>query len=68
MSTRSEKVLRVASVLAIVGLALMIWGVLVPTPMPVLIGLSIGQALGTLSFLLFLIVVAADLGVKRKLR
>ncbi len=68
MSTRREKVLRIASVLALIGLALMVWSVLSPTPLPVLVGLSIGQAIGTLSFVLFLGVVAADLGLKQKLR
>lgn len=68
MSSRSEKVLRIASVLAILGLGLMVWGVLDPRPLPVLMGLTIGQGIGTLSFLLYLIVVAADLGLKRKLR
>ena len=40
-----------------------------PAPrLPVLVGLSIGQGLGTLSFLGFLAVVAADLGVKRHIK
>ena len=67
MSTRREKALRFASVFALFGLALMVWGVLDPRPLPVLVGLSIGQAIGTLSFLLYLIVVAADLGLKKRI-
>jgi hypothetical protein len=67
MSTRREKALRIASIFALVGLVLMVWGVIDPRPMPVLVGLSIGQAIGTLSFLLYLIVVATDLGVKKRL-
>jgi hypothetical protein len=58
----------VASVCALVGLALMVWGLLEPTPMPVLLGLTVGQAIGTASFLLFGVVVAADLHVRRKLK
>lgn len=68
MTQRSERVLRIASVLALLGLALMVWSVMDPRPVPVLLGLSLGQAFGTLSFVLFLVVVAADLGLRRKLR
>jgi hypothetical protein len=63
----SEKIVRVACVLALVALPLMVWSVFDPTVWPVLVALSAGQALGTLSFLLFLVVVARDLGVKKKL-
>lgn len=65
--TRRDRVLRVACVLALLGLALMIWGIFVPTPMPILIGLSVGQAMGTSSFVLYLIVLATDLGIRKKL-
>jgi hypothetical protein len=54
-------------VLALVGLALMLWGLVDPHAMPVLVGLTIGQAIGTGSFLLFLIVIAADLHIRRRL-
>jgi hypothetical protein len=64
----SEKIVRVACVLALVALPMMVWSVFDPTVWPVLVALSAGQALGTLSFLLFLVVVARDLGVKKKLR
>jgi hypothetical protein len=66
--TRRERLLRVACVLALVALALIVWSMLDPRPLPVLVGLSLGQALGTLSFLAFLIIVAADLHLRRKLR
>ncbi len=65
--TRTEKVLRLACVCALVGLALVVWSVLDPRPMPVILGLSVGQGIGTLSFLMFLVVVAVDLNVKEKL-
>lgn len=68
MSPRSIKVLKLASVLALVALALMMWGVVDPRPLPVLVGLMIGQGLGTLSFLLYLVVIGADLRISRKLR
>jgi hypothetical protein len=68
VSTRRERALRLACVLALIGLALMVWSVLDPRPMPVLMGLTVGQAFGSGSFLLYLLVVAADLGIKRRLR
>jgi hypothetical protein len=64
----NEKILRVACVLALIALPLMVWSVFDPTVWPVLVALSAGQGLGTLSFALFLVVVARDLGVKKKLR
>lgn len=64
----AETALRVASVLAIVGLALMVWGVLDPRALPVLAGLTVGQAIGTLSFVIYLVVVATDLAIKKKMR
>ena len=63
----TEKLLRVACVLALVALPLMVWSVFDPTVWPVLVALSIGQGIGTLSFVLFLAAVARDLHVKRKL-
>lgn len=64
----NEKLLRVACVMALVALPLMVWSVFDPRVWPVLVALSIGQGIGTMSFLLFLVAVARDLGVKKKLR
>lgn len=64
----NERILRVACILALVALPLMVWSVLDPRVWPVLVALSLGQAIGTLSFLLFLVVVARDLRVRAKLR
>jgi uncharacterized protein (DUF2062 family) len=50
-----------ASILTLLALALMVWSVLVPTPMPVLIAMSLGQVLGTAAFGLYLWVVVFDL-------
>jgi hypothetical protein len=54
-------VLAAACVLALVALALMVWSLLEPTPVPVLVAMSVGQALGTISLLMFLAVVVADM-------
>jgi hypothetical protein len=58
---RYSKLLRAACVLAIVALALMAWSMLDPRPLPVLVAMSVGQALGTLSLVTFLAVVIADM-------
>ena len=63
-SQRRMRVLQVAAVLALFGLAMMVWAVLVPTPMPVVLAMTVGQGAGTLSFLLYLLVVIADLREK----
>lgn len=55
------RILRVAAVLAMIGLAFMLWAVFVPTPMPVILAMSVGQGIGTLSFALYLFVVVSDL-------
>jgi hypothetical protein len=59
------KVLRAACVLTLVALALMTWSILSPHAAPILVAMSVGQALGTVAFATFLVVVYADL---RRLR
>ena len=67
-ATKSETLLRVACWLGLAALPMMVTSVFVPTVWPVLIALSVGQALGSLSFALFLVSVARDLGVAQRLR
>ncbi len=57
----SSRILAVACVCALVALAMMIWSLFDPRPLPVVAAMSVGQALGTLSFAAFLYVVAMDL-------
>jgi hypothetical protein len=64
----SETLTRAACVLGLVALALMVWSVVDPRVWPVLLALSVGQVVGTLSFVIFLAVVARDLGVLDRLR
>jgi hypothetical protein len=59
--TSYQRALSGACVAALLALALMVWSLLSPTPMPVLVAMSAGQVLGTLSLLAYLGVVAADL-------
>jgi hypothetical protein len=55
------RILQIAALLALVGLGCMTWSMLDPAPIPVIVAMSVGQAVGTLSFALFLLVVALDL-------
>ena len=64
----SEQLIRAACVLGLVALPLMVASVVVPNVWTVLIALSVGQAIGTLSFVLYLIAVARDLEIVRRLR
>jgi hypothetical protein len=50
----------IAAVLTLVGLVLMVWSMLQPTPMPVILAMSLGQGLGMLAFLLFGLAVLLD--------
>lgn len=66
MTTRfGYRALRWAAVLALVSLALMVWGVIVPSPISLVIAMSVGQAFGTLSLGIFALVVLTDLRTAR---
>jgi hypothetical protein len=58
---RFKRILAAACALALLALALMAWSLLDPRPVPVILAMSLGQGLGTLSLIAFLTVVAADL-------
>ena len=53
--------LRVSAVLTLVGLALMVWSIVVPTPLPVMLAMTVGQVVGTVAFAIFLFIVVRDL-------
>lgn len=55
-----ERRIQVACILALFALALIIYSLLVPKPMPVIVAMSVAQGIGTLSLLIFLHVVLAD--------
>jgi hypothetical protein len=52
---------RAAAVLTMLALALMVWSMLDPTPLPVMLAMSIGQAIGTLAFAMYGLAVYKDL-------
>ena len=64
----NEQLIRAACLLGLVALPLMVASVVFPNVWTVLIALSVGQAIGTLSFLLYLIAIARDLEIVRRLR
>lgn len=61
-----NKWLRASAFLTLLALALMVWSVLQPTPLPVMLSMSVGQGIGTLAFGLYGWVVLADLRRLRK--
>lgn len=67
LAVRSDTLVRVACWLGLIAVPLMIVSVLVPTVWPVLAALTVGQGIGTLSFVLYLAVVVRDLGIARRL-
>ena len=44
----------IACVLGLLAIALMVWSVLDPTPFPVMISMSVGMVIGTLSLLSYI--------------
>jgi hypothetical protein len=62
------RLLQVSAGLTILALALMVWSMLQPTPLPVMLAMSVGQLLGTLAFALYGIVIARDLRQTRRAR
>ena len=58
---RQRLLLSGACAMALVALALIVWSIVDPRPMPVVIAMSVAQGLGTLSFVVYLFVVIMDL-------
>ena len=65
-AVKVPELLRIAAALSLVALGLMLWSCFDPRPAPVLIGLSLGQALGTAAFAVYLAIVIWDLRRRRK--
>jgi hypothetical protein len=62
------RLLRVSAALTLLALGLMVWSMVQPTPLPVMLAMTAGQALGTLAFALYGYVVIADLRRSRRAR
>lgn len=55
-----EQRMRRACWLSLAALTLIAWSLIQPRPLPVIVAMSVGQVLGTLSLLLFVHAVLAD--------
>jgi hypothetical protein len=55
-----HKLVLASCVLGLIAMAMMCWSVLDPTPFPVLVAMSVGQAFGTLSLLCYLAAVFVE--------
>jgi len=60
-SASRSRLMVYACVLGLIGLALMSWSLFEQGWIPVMMAMSVGQGIGTLSFALFLVVVLIDL-------
>lgn len=65
-SRRASLGLRVAATLTLIGLALMVWSMLVPTPLPVMLAMSVGQLVGTTAFAIYIVIVVRQLRRERR--
>jgi hypothetical protein len=68
IKARSHTLLRVSGGLTLLALALMAWSMLEPTPLPVMLAMTVGQAIGTSAFALYLFVVLRDVRRDRRAR
>lgn len=62
----APRILTMACMLALLALALIVWSLVDPRPIPVIVAMSVGQVLGTLSFGAFIMVVARDVRSRYK--
>jgi membrane protein implicated in regulation of membrane protease activity len=58
--------LRLSAALTLIALALMVWSMVAPTPLPVMLAMTVGQGLGTLAFGIYVVIVVREL--RRELR
>ena len=56
-----KTLLIIASILTLLAIALMVWSLLQPTPLPVMVAMSAGQVLGTAALGAYVYVVIKDL-------
>ena len=63
-----DRLLRASAALTLLALGLMVWSMVQPTPLPVMLAMTVGQGLGTLAFALYGYVVIADVWRARRAR
>jgi hypothetical protein len=57
---RSEKTLRLSCWMTLVGLALYVWSALDPRPVPLMVAMSVGQAIGSAAFAIYVMVIGLE--------
>ncbi len=62
------RILQVSAVTTLLALALMVWSMLQPTPLPVMLAMTVGQGLGTLALGGYIFVVIRDLRQATRVR
>jgi len=55
-----RRLLQISAGLTLLGLVLMVWSMVAPTPLPVILAMSVGQLLGTIAFGMFGYAVLVD--------
>jgi MFS family permease len=55
------KLLYASAILTLIALGLMVWSLFAPTPLPVMVAMTVGQALGTAAFGAYGYVVVMDI-------
>lgn len=58
---RARLLLTIASYMTLASLLLMVWGFVGKGPMPIFVSMSVGQVVGTVAFLMYLMVVVPEL-------
>jgi membrane protein implicated in regulation of membrane protease activity len=53
--------LRLSAVLTLIGLAFMVWSMFEPTPLPVMLAMTVGQVIGTVAFAIYVFIVVREL-------
>jgi hypothetical protein len=62
---RIERLIRLSCIIALSALPLMLWSLVSPRPIPIIVAMSIGQVLGTLSLGLYVLAILLDLRAAR---
>ena len=65
--SKIENRVKWACIWSLVALGLIVWALIQPKPLPVIVAMSVGQLIGTLSLLLFLGSVALDIRARYRL-
>ena len=53
--------LRLSALLTLAGLGFMVWSMLAPTPLPVMLAMTVGQAFGSTAFGIYVYIVVREL-------